>query len=132
VSRRDAGWRHIVNEEEVERLLAEFGFETVSCGSMPVEAQMTLFNRADAVIGVHGGGLTNLIFSEPGTQVLEIFGTEAAQGVSNYRVVCSRLGMPYGRFLAGSVDTGAGREPHDLDLKVDCDHLRTALKALRL
>ena len=35
--------------------------------------QLAAFSGAEVVVGVHGAGMTNIIFSSPGTKVLEMF-----------------------------------------------------------
>jgi capsular polysaccharide biosynthesis protein len=35
--------------------------------------QVRLFSEAEIVVGPHGGGLTNTVFSQPGTTVIEVF-----------------------------------------------------------
>ena len=63
--------RRIQNFDEVQSLLAQEGFETVFLERMAIEDQISLFRDAEFVIGAHGAGLTNLLFCEPGTKVLE-------------------------------------------------------------
>ena len=40
---------------------------------MSVRDQIDHFAAADAIVGLHGAGLTNLVFAKPGARVLEIF-----------------------------------------------------------
>ena len=46
---------------------------------------VSLFNKAFLVIGTHGAGLSNVLFSEPGTAVIE--GTYFRQKYNHYRHV---------------------------------------------
>ena len=57
-----------------------------------LEETMMLFYRADVVIGVHGAGLANLLFSRPGTTVIEINCKDYTVYMC-YRVMCMQLGM---------------------------------------
>lgn len=129
VSRSTAASRRIVNEAEIEPVLTEHGFEVVDPAGMSVAEQVALFSQANAVAGPHGAGLTNLLFSPPGTEVVEIFAAPAAQGVSNYRVLASHLGMPYSRLLGAPVPN-EGRGPHYFDMRVDPQLLARALARL--
>lgn len=72
VSRRKASTRNIVNEEAIEAVLQDFGFETYTTEDLKVPEQVGLFNNARAVVGVHGAGLTDMIWSENIT-VIELF-----------------------------------------------------------
>ena len=73
VERGQTRVRRIVNEAEVISLLSEYGFAPVRMDGMSVAAQANLFANAEAIIGVHGAALTNLLFAQPGTRVIEIF-----------------------------------------------------------
>ena len=55
-------------------------FEVLSDNALPsFSEQVKLFLRAAVVIGSHGAGLGNMIFSEPGTLMIE--GTCSAPGL---------------------------------------------------
>lgn len=127
VSRRTAASRRVANEAEIESVLAEHGFEVVDPAGMSIAEQVALFSQASIVVGPHGAGLTNLLFSAPGTEVVEIFAAPAAQGVSNYRVLASHLGMPYSRLLAAPVPTESRYGAHHYDMEVDPQLLARAL-----
>ncbi|MBV8887397.1 MAG: DUF563 domain-containing protein [Chroococcidiopsidaceae cyanobacterium CP_BM_RX_35] len=73
ISRRKATNRRIVNEDEVTNFLSKFGFEAISLESMSVAEQAFLIANAKVVLAPHGSGLTNIVFCEPGTKVIEIF-----------------------------------------------------------
>jgi capsular polysaccharide biosynthesis protein len=130
VSRSSAASRRIVNEAEIEPVLAEHDFVLVDPAEMSILDQAALFGRATAVVGPHGAGLTNLLFSPPGTKVVEIFAAPAAQGISNYRVLASHLGMPYTRLLAAPVATESRYGAHHYDMEVDPRLLERVLGAI--
>ena len=71
-SRAHANVRHITNDAEISELLARHGFEVVYPELLGIEEQIQLFAGAETVIGVHGSGLTNTIFSPHGTTVIEL------------------------------------------------------------
>ena len=73
VSRRDAAARKVRNEDEVAALLEAAGFRTLVASELTYVEQVKLFQRATHVVGMHGAGLTNIVFCEPGTHFLEIF-----------------------------------------------------------
>ena len=70
VSRSDARERRLSNEAEVAALLEARGFETITPGSLDLEAQIAAFREAGAVVACHGAALANLVFSPP-CRVLE-------------------------------------------------------------
>jgi capsular polysaccharide biosynthesis protein len=72
VSRADAPARRVANEDEVVAELEKRGFEPVRLTDMPFADQARLFNEAEIIIAPHGAGLSNLVFCNPGTVVLEV------------------------------------------------------------
>ncbi|MBE9143948.1 tetratricopeptide repeat protein [Planktothrix mougeotii] len=71
ISRGDARYRRVLNENEVIELLHPWGFVVVQLESMSFSQQVALFSQAKVIMGAHGSGLTNIIFCQPGTQVIE-------------------------------------------------------------
>ena len=72
VTRRDARNRRkwVSNEEAIEAVFARRGFEIVSMADVPFADQARLFRAAKVVAGVSGAGLTDLLFSPPGTHAI--------------------------------------------------------------
>ena len=73
ISRQQASYRRIVNDEEVLEYLEKFGFRSVKLETMSIADQAACLAAAKVVVAPHGGGLTNLVFCSPGTKVIEIF-----------------------------------------------------------
>lgn len=73
ISREQASYRRIVNEEEVVNYLQKLGFRSVKLETMSVAEQASCLAAAKVVVAPHGAGLTNLVFCSPGTKVIEIF-----------------------------------------------------------
>lgn len=73
ITRRLAGRRHVLNEAELEPILADYGFEIIEAETLSFHDQVRLFSQAEAVAGPHGAGFTNLVFAPPGCRVLEMF-----------------------------------------------------------
>ena len=98
VSRRDAHVRRVANEAEIESVLRNRGFETVTLSHLTLEEQARLFASAEAVIGHHGAGFVNLAFTAPNTLFIEMF---HAGHFSSCFVRLAQLGeLKYG-FLVG-------------------------------
>ncbi len=72
VSRRDADRRKLLNEEALIEALAPLGFEVVAPGELPFRAQLDAFSAAKLIVGPHGGGLVNMIFSPDAVRVIEL------------------------------------------------------------
>ena len=72
ISRRNSDYRRIKNEDKLLPILKEFNFELVTPEEMTLEDSIRLFNSASIVGGLHGGGLTNMLFMQEDTSVIEI------------------------------------------------------------
>lgn len=72
VSRAHARRRRLRGEDVLSQKLAAHGFVTVTLESLPLQIQVDLFRSARVVVGLHGAGLTNVLFCAPGARVVEI------------------------------------------------------------
>lgn len=73
ISRRGTKLRQIVNEDEMIAGLKRLGFTVLESKWNNHPEQLAAFSGAEVIVGVHGAGMTNIIFSSPGTKVLELF-----------------------------------------------------------
>jgi hypothetical protein len=64
--------RKILNESKVMEILSKRGFEIIKSENLTLKNQILAFSQAEVVIGGHGAGLSNIVFCNPGTKVLEI------------------------------------------------------------
>ena len=77
IDRKDAPAAHnklrfIINENEVKDILRLHGFEPITLSDLSFMDQVSLFNNAEYIVGLHGAGFSNLAFCKKGTKVLEI------------------------------------------------------------
>ncbi|PRY11226.1 uncharacterized protein DUF563 [Pontibacter ummariensis] len=73
ISRSDSKIRNVLNEKELLKELAPFGFKTVVSSQLSIKEKIRLFSRAKVVVGATGAGLINMFFCKPGTKMIEIF-----------------------------------------------------------
>jgi capsular polysaccharide biosynthesis protein len=118
VSRARTATRRIINEDELLRALEPRGFKRVFLEERSLAEQVRTFNEADIVISPHGSGLTNLVFSEPGATLVEIFSPNYMNVM--YWALANQLGVGYwytrGKGRLSSVTRG--RRVHE-DITVD-------------
>jgi capsular polysaccharide biosynthesis protein len=93
ISRRSAPNRKLIDEEEVLKILIPKGFEVIMTEGMSVQDQAQLFAQAEWVIAPHGAGLTNLVFCQPGTQVIDIFSPNWVNPC--YWILSQEMGLVY-------------------------------------
>lgn len=94
ISRRDAQWRRLTNEDELLAALEPLGFEIVVPGDLRFDEQIKLFGEADIVIGAHGAGLTNILFAPATALVLELSDT-FMKHMLDFRHVARAVGQEY-------------------------------------
>lgn len=103
--------RSLINLEEVEQFFRGLGWEVVDAARMDFAEQVDVFHRADRVCGLHGAAMTNLLWCQPGTRVLEIFPGDYLNAC--YEIVADSLGLDYG----AAVLSDHGPEPARLDVR---------------
>lgn len=72
ISRRNQKLRQLINEDALYEQLSPLGFELVTPETLPHSEQVGLFSSARMVIGCSGAALTNLLFCQAGTTVIEL------------------------------------------------------------
>jgi Glycosyltransferase 61 len=73
VSRRTCGFRRVRNEVAVMKALEPLGFEMILPDAISVAEQRRAFYQAELIVAAHGSGLTNIVYCQPGTRVVEVF-----------------------------------------------------------
>jgi len=67
---RSGGLRQLTNQQELEAALAARGFEIMRTDGLDVQTQIAIFRDAEVIIAPTGAQLTNMVWAEPGTQVI--------------------------------------------------------------
>jgi capsular polysaccharide biosynthesis protein len=104
VTRSDAPVRRVTNEDALMARLGGLGFERVSLTGMAVREQIQLFADAATVVAPHGAGLTNVLFCEAGTTVIELMSpTRVWPG---FKVISRAVGANYAAYVSEAFETG--------------------------
>ncbi|WP_010502993.1 glycosyltransferase family 61 protein [Paenibacillus elgii] len=122
ISRENAKYRKVINEEEVISHLNGFGFKKVTLESMKVSQQVQLFSCAKFIIAPHGAGLTNLVFSKPGTKVIELFNPHYMP--SYYWMISNHVQLNYYYLVCKAEHLNSAAS----DYKVNIDKLLETIK----
>jgi tetratricopeptide (TPR) repeat protein/capsular polysaccharide biosynthesis protein len=72
ISRSKARYRRVLNEPDVVEVLEGFGFVSILPESMSLDEQIAYFYHAEVIVAAHGSGLTNTIFCQSGTKIIEL------------------------------------------------------------
>jgi hypothetical protein len=118
ISRELAQGRKIANESEVEAYLSHYGFEKYCLETLSLEEQVRLFASAKVIVSPHGAGLTNLMFSQPGTRVLETFEPTYISSLCFWSI-CNAMGHVYSYCLGETVANPDKPNQHNIRLPIE-------------
>jgi capsular polysaccharide biosynthesis protein len=116
--------RKIINETEILNILKPLNFQVVHPEKLTVAQQAKLFTEAEFVIGPHGAGLTNIVFCQPGTRVIDLFAPEWINPC--YWILADALQLKYG-YLIGESTSNDIQQNKRADIKVDVDKFKTLI-----
>lgn len=117
VSRRNAIHRRVRNEDEVVDSLRNYGFVEYVLEDMSLEEQISLFSQAEIVVGPHGAGFSNLVFSTNAT-LIDLF--EPTHVHPCFFNICYDTGQDYWYVMNEKVDRN--------HMLVDIDKLQRTLE----
>ncbi len=98
ISRADAKGRDIVNWDEAALVIRDRGYDTVTLSGRTFAEQVEIFSNASHVAGVHGAGLTNILFAPSDCRVLEVLPPFVASHA--YWLLASAIGQQYVGLIA--------------------------------
>jgi capsular polysaccharide biosynthesis protein len=132
ISRAKANFRTVLNDDQVEELLARHGFKSVCCEELSFREKISLFASAEAVVAPHGAGLTHLAFCPPGTKVIEFFSPRYVNAF--FFVISHAGGLPYACVMGQGHRPAEGHDPHDAEsnIRLDIVEMEKALAYFRL
>ena len=95
ISRNKKYKRTLRNIDEITQIAKEKGFDIIEPANYTSEEQLYLFSNAKYVVGIHGAGLTSVIFSKnPALRILEILpGKELTPG--HYKSIATYFNYDY-------------------------------------
>ncbi|MEI6282449.1 MAG: glycosyltransferase family 61 protein, partial [Alphaproteobacteria bacterium] len=100
-ARIDTPNRRLVNEPELIDRLEQEGFVTFIGSQHTLAEQIAVFEQADVIVGKDGTNLTNIIFGDHRTLLVEILGEEFFDPL--YLRIANIRGMHYDHVLASAV-----------------------------
>ncbi|CAO2204895.1 unnamed protein product [Urochloa humidicola] len=102
--------RRIVNEEEVLRAAEAAGFEAAAADlrrDVTVDEQARAVNSYDALVGVHGAGLTNAVFLPPGGVLIQVvpYGRMEVIARLEFGLPAKEMGLKYLDYEVGAEES---------------------------
>ncbi|MDA9091673.1 glycosyltransferase family 61 protein [Pelagibacteraceae bacterium] len=81
--------RYMINDKEIKSILIDMGFKIVTLSKLTFEKQIRIFQNAKTIVGLHGAGFANIIFSKAGTKIVEIQSTTSGNVIKNLAKTCN-------------------------------------------
>jgi hypothetical protein len=93
ISRKKGFKRRILNESSLIKYLKSIDFKVYALEDITFTEQINIFKSAKFIISAHGSGLTNIIFSSPLCNIIEIYGPGC--GERCFAKIAHKLGINY-------------------------------------
>jgi len=132
------GPRRLLNEQEIEEVLREYGFQKFYYEDIPVSEQWSVTRNARCIVALHGAALSSLVFNHQAVKLIELF--HPGYVVDMYRHMVNAVGGTWSA-VTGQITADVIR---DLDFKekarqfalrptkIDPNSLRRALKYMEI
>lgn len=106
--------RSLKNIDAVVELVKSYGYEIIDTENMSLRDQIRLFANVESVVGLHGAGLTNIIFrnGKP-MKLFEIFNAEVQ--AEFYKRICKEFGYIHYSMVGSEPDIN-DRARFEIDL----------------
>lgn len=118
--------RVMLNEEELARRLGAEGFDIVRTHTMTVRQQIEAFSSADVIVGAAGSAMFNVVFSHPGTKLVDI--ESEPHWIFAHQNLFGSCGLDYGIFQAKALNQDWS--VHHKAFYVNVDALMTRVASL--
>jgi capsular polysaccharide biosynthesis protein len=97
--------RSIVNNSEIISIVKKYGFVPIDSSKLTLKEQISLFSGGCKIIGVHGAGLTNIIFRHGRSlDLLEIF-PDISLTPDHYKMISKKLDFKYNSLTGKKMDS---------------------------
>lgn len=123
--RQNASYRVVLNEEEVIEFLEKRGFYSVNLETMSVVEQASLMSRAEVIVAPHGSALSNLVFCEPGTKIIELFSPMYV--LNYYWLICNLCGLEHYHLLGDLLENEGYLSPQKKNILVNLHQLEMVM-----
>jgi len=119
-----ANHRVMLNEEDLARRLVAEGFDLVRTHMMSVRQQVEAFSSADMIVGASGSAMFNVVFSHPGTKLIDI--ESEPHWIFAHQNLFGSCGLDYGIFEAKAQDNDWSVPHKPFAVNVDALMIRIA------
>jgi capsular polysaccharide biosynthesis protein len=72
ISRSDAKYKKLINEDEVVNLIEKYNFETITMSDRSLKSQIKLMHETKCVMSITGASMANLLFLPMGATLIDL------------------------------------------------------------
>jgi len=122
MSRQNSKFRKLTNFDEVRIILKKYNYQIINTEKLAFKDQIKIYTSSKVIGGLHGGGLTNMLFMKKGSFVFEVRRSKDTRN-NCYFSLANSLDHKYYYMLADS-------ETDDMflsDCTLDCKDLEDTL-----
>jgi capsular polysaccharide biosynthesis protein len=127
VARAEAPKPRLLNEQELAAILANHVFESACLEKLRLSEQVKLASRSQMSVGLHGAGLTHMLWARAGASNLEIRGSTEMRN-NCYFSLASDIGHHY--YYVPARQPSACRPSYFSDYVVEAEQLDAVLAQL--
>ena len=120
----------MLNEDKIIIFLEKYGFKSITLENLSVSEQAAYLGAAKVIVAPHGGGLTNLVFCQSGTKVLELF--TPCYLPSFYWVISHLCQLEHYHLIGESLETEMAKAPVTQNLQVNLTELQSLLELAKI
>ncbi len=124
---RKGRYRKVVNDNEIIEGLTALGFYCTSFDELSYIEAYRLMQQTRLFVGIHGGGLTNMMFLPPDSKVIEIKNDNPNPKSHCYWHLARSLKFDYTMFVANTVGEYCVVEGKGCDLRVNWSQLKVLI-----
>lgn len=128
ITRKNAPKRKVENEDEVISVLKAYNCEIMDTSLLTFQQQVELFSQCKIIISIHGAGLTNVLFMQHKTHLIEFYKEKTFINPC-YENMCNELDIHFHRIVC---EGGKNKNTHVnfTDLIVNKHKLEEVLKKI--
>ena len=100
IDRSDSKFTHyqLYNNNEIIKKLKLYKFGIFKLSKLNIFDQISLFNSAKLVVGLHGAGFANVMFCKKNTKIYEIL-KKSDKEMNLTKTICKHIGLKYKKIL---------------------------------
>ena len=122
IDRNNSSSRKCLNNDHVRELLGHYNADSIKIEKYDFGEQLKILQDYSIILGIHGGGLSNMLFMNPNSKVIEIRNENDLKNLC-YFSLASALDVDYFYLRANSTS-----DSNNANLKVDIDKLASLIE----